>query len=756
MPLSEFKQGSTIHIKGEALRNLSLITKGSVVTSLNGHKFQFEKGSALGLYDIHSGNHSHTYIAASDVAVFQYPYSNFNALDAMFYENADAAQLITNAMLNQISELLQYRRALKQEADSADELVGEVYSRYEELCKQYALTPKKLPGISKIAPFSGDDPVENWLQNYYLEVKGLDPAIYKGVFYGKPAISSEFIRRGAGDIHLVLQSCAIYQEYLTGMSKFFLNSDDHDLFSLISELHFQSINIKGAYEAVGSFMTMLTTLLPNMTGIDLEKYDERLKTYKDKLSVKHESQEITDAPTGQGLKQNLADSLDIILNYSEWDEETCTKFTKLIKDYTKLSDRGSSDDAVNRLRRSLTEIFYNLYRLVFVKSLNDSNTPTIIKMFLNFGYVDAELAGYENADFLYSIADSLKGDPESGIYTISEWLTAVFCGKKEPSKNEFDMDYPAHVRELRTTGKITEKEEANLLADPDKKLEFEMENMFPSVNKITCGRITTFCPLFSDNNAQRNIESSLVTPDQIKEIINEIRSIDFSAFYRGTIFSSEEIGVSREIVNVEILPNIILMPNIGARGVMWQEIEGRNRASKARIFMPIILQSDLKTLTIRLTGEFRWEMCKRIQGARWNDLSDPSLTSEFCDYLQFYKGNRELSSEVKESIKLELSRANNNYRNVFISNYSDWLTYESNGSPRLNKNVRRMMITYCPFTAAIREKLMMNSQYTDLLNKYNFKQQQREQQLSRLIQKVGKTTKNIPQELLGEFEFAKM
>ena len=754
MPLSEFKQGSAICNKGDAVNSLLLITKGSAAISFNGHPLRFEKGAVLGLCDIKNGNHSHTYIATSDVALFAYPYTNFNALDAMLHDNADAAHLLVNAMTRQIAEFLQYRTSLKQEANLVYESIKKLYSQYEELCKKFVTTPKKITGLSAVEPFSGSDPTEAWVHNYYMEIKNLDLAIYKGLFHGKPGISSEFLRRGAEDIPLVLQSCKIYQDYLKGISKFFLDTENPDLFTLISELHFKTINISGADEAVGALMTRLTTLMSNMTGINSAQYKERLDAYKETLATRRDSQDVIGAPTDTDYAQNLPDSLDIILDYAECEEEFRTKFTKSVQTYTKLPDRGSPEDAVYRLRRELTEMFYVLYRSVLIKSLHDPEPSTIIKMFLNFGYVDAELAGYENAEYLYAISDSLKGDLDSGIYTIREWLAAVYEGRKEPCRNEFDLDYPAYLRDLRSTSKITEKEEARLLTDQNNKLQFELENMFPSVNKMTCGRISTFCPLFSENNAQRNIEASLVTPPRIKEILNEIRSLDFSAFYRATIYVNEEIGVPREIVNVEVLPDIILMPNIGARGVMWQEIEGRNRATPARIFLPQILQGELKTLMMRMTAEFRWEMCKRIMGARWNDLSDPSLTSEFCDYLQFYRGNREFSAEVKESIKSELLRSNNNYKNVFVSNYTEWLTYESNGSPRLNKNVRRMMITYCPFPAAIREKLMTNSQYTDLLTKYTFKQRQREQYLTRLIQKVEKTAKEIPQELLTELEYS--
>ena len=36
-------------------------------------------------------------------------------------------------------------------------------------------------------------------------------------------------------------------------------------------------------------------------------------------------------------------------------------------------------------------------------------------------------------------------------------------------------------------------------------------------------------------------------------------------------------------------------------------------------------------------GRYRWEMCRKLQGVRWNDISEHSLTSEYYDYIQYYK-----------------------------------------------------------------------------------------------------------------------
>ncbi|MCL2031431.1 MAG: cyclic nucleotide-binding domain-containing protein [Oscillospiraceae bacterium] len=756
MPLLEFKQGSAICGEGEPLRRLLFVIKGSAEASLGGRPFRFENGDMIGLCGLGADSHCLTYTALSDTTVFAYPYAGLGDLEALLRDNADVAYLLVNSMCRQISAFLKYRAVLKREADGAYRSVMEIYPQYERLCALYALTPKKLPGLSAIAPFSEPDPLEDWAHDYYTEIRALEPAVHRAFFYGKPGISSGFLRKSAEDILDTLQGCRLYQEYLGGIAKVILSGGGHDLFSLISELHFDSLGIKGADAAVETLMMQLTGL-SHITGIDAAGFHARLHSYKDELMIKRASQEITNVPAaagGGGVKQNLSDSLDIILSYSGCPEETCNKFIRLVQEYTGLPERGGSDTAARRVRKELTAMFYTIYQQVFLKSLADRAPSTVIKMFLNFGYVDAALAGPENADFLYSIADSVKGDPEQGFYTLREWLTAIHEGKKEPSRNEFDLDYPAYLHEMKTSGKIDAKEETRLLADLGEKLRFEIENVVPIVNKITFGQISIFCPLFADHNVHRKPEGSLVTPALLKKAFDEIRAVDFSAYFREKPYSNLKCGVPNEFVHVEVLPEIILMPNAGVRGAMWQEIDGRKRTTPARMFMSLFLEGDLKNLLIRLTGEFRWEMCKRVQGMRWNDVTNPSLTSEYCDYLQFYRNNRDFPIEVKDAIREELVRAKNNFKTVFISNYSEWLLYEANGSLRLNKNVRRLLTTYCPFSAAIREKLMQNPLFAEVLNRYNFKTQQRIQYLSNVMQKINRTTSESPPELLDEIEYA--
>jgi len=753
MPQIEFVQGSIICSAGDQLHHLLFITKGSAEASFHGHKFQFEQGDTIGLCDIKSGSHSQTYTATSDLAVFSYPYDNIGTLEKLLRGNADVANLLIKSMCHQIFDMLQYRLELKNEADSIYEFVTETYPQYENLCNLYALTPRKLSGFEVIEKISDTDLIEDWVHNYYSEMKSIDQAILKG-FFSRPGITSGFFHQSTEHIFEAINSCNAYLKHIRDSSKLLINSDSHDIFSLISELHFDSMNIRGADANVEAVMSRLLILLSKMACLDPTLLQSRVDDYKDNLKLSRTKQELTDAvPTG--FKQNLADSLELILDYSECPEELANEFERQVNEFSGLADRNSSDDIPYRLRKKLTDSFYIIYKAVFIRSLIDPAPPTVIKMFLNFGYVDAKLAGFKNADYLYSIADSIRGDPEARVYTISEWLTSIFEGKKEPSRNDFDEDYTDYLRSERVSGRISAEEEARLLEDLEGKLLFELENVFPIANKITFGRITTFCPVFGSHNVQRELETSMVTPAVVKEVLDGITAVDYSAYTREVQYMNPECGVPKEYIHEEVLPDFILMPNVGMRGAMWQEMEGRKRNTPSRMFLSIFMLSDLKPLLVRLTAEFRWEMCKRIHSVRWSDLSDPSLTSEFFNYLQFYKSNRDLSSEVKASIKTELVRAKNIYKAVFVANYVDWMLYEANGSPRLNKFVRKILLLYCPFVASIRERLAQNPQYADILRQYELKRSQREVHLTRVLQKIQQTGSEPPQEILDEIEYVK-
>jgi hypothetical protein len=396
----------------------------------------------------------------------------------------------------------------------------------------------------------------------------------------------------------------------------------------------------------------------------------------------------------------------------------------------------------------LSKHFYTIYNAAAMKSFDDDNVPTVVKMFLNFGYVDEELAGMKNAAYLYNIVDHLPTAPDKKVYTFYQWLVAIYEGKKEPSRNEFDSDFTDHVHELSRNNKITKEQEAEMLLDTRAKVVFELESVLPTVNKVTNGRITTFCPVFSEHNVLKGLKQMLLSADIVEETLSEITAKDFSAFCRESSFSQPDNGVVKETINTEILPDVILTPNIGVRGVMWQEIEGKKRSTPSRFMLSLFQAEDYKKVFYRLTAEFRWEMCKRVQGARWNDTSEPSLTSDYSDYLASYRKNNELSADVKEKIKSDLTKCKNNTKEMFLADYQLWMLFEANGSPRLNKIVRPIMINYCPLAKATREKLKANPFYTEAMEKYDMRLRTKVRHFETLFAALKAKGFEVPPELI--------
>lgn len=447
---------------------------------------------------------------------------------------------------------------------------------------------------------------------------------------------------------------------------------------------------------------------------------------------------------------DFSDSCTTILSYAGLSDENKNKISKKIKDFAGLSDQGASDDAARRLRKELTSYYYDLYKLCFFKTLGGGEIPDEVMMFLYFGYIDEQLAGAENTQIIYQATKSIGLDPQMRVFTFYDWLRLIYNCKKDPSVNDFSTDYITTLRKQKKDGEITEQQEREALVDGKKRVTFEIDNMFKSANKMLTSRVTTFVPFFSEQTLTRPLEKSFLNLDIIHKTLNVIKAIDYSLFFRQTVYTAPELGLDKAFIQVEVLPDIILMPVVGTRSAMWQEITGAKRTTPGRFILPIAEEEDLTTVLIKMCAEFRWELCKRIQGARWNDLSERSLTSDYVDYIDTYRKNKELSNEAKERIKSAMAKHRNSYKEMFVADYMTYIQYESSGALRHNKVVRFILFNYCPFSKVIREgAIATNPQYTQLIERYNHKAAHEIHLFDIATGRIEKAGNQIPAELLA-------
>ncbi len=454
----------------------------------------------------------------------------------------------------------------------------------------------------------------------------------------------------------------------------------------------------------------------------------------------------------------IQNALDVILAFSGVKSEIADTFRKDIKRYTETTDRRAKSDEMRHLRMSLADGFYAIYEAAFFKSMETSHIPAEVRMFFLFGFVDEVLAGTANTAALYHLAVSWEDDPKGRILPIYEWLVKIYRGERLPSKNEFDNDWKEYLREEVRMASITQQKADELLNDRTAMIHFEIFNMFKSANKITNGQMASFVPVFTAQDVIRPLDKCFASPARVQAALDKVLDIDFACFYRPALTTFPELKIQHFVYNLEVKPFLILMPNFGARGLMWQETEGVRRTTPAHMMVSIFHSEDLEETIVQMCGQFRWEMCRHIQGVRYTDISEPSLTSEYTNYLQFFKKNGNLSADMKERIKLQLQKARNDYKGVFVNDYKMYILNESAGLPRLNKVARDIVFRYCTLSKKFRKSLGSNPQFQPLLERWSVTQSAKAHSIDLFVKKVQrmKPDEEVPPEIAGEAVFLRL
>ena len=188
---------------------------------------------------------------------------------------------------------------------------------------------------------------------------------------------------------------------------------------------------------------------------------------------------------------------------------------------------------------------------------------------------------------------------------------------------------------------------------------------------------------------------------------------------------------------------------------MGQEISCKHRDSAGRFLFPILQEGSLDDLYIRNLGRFRWELCRTMQGSAWNNIHFKSLTSEYYDYIQYYRKNKELTEDKKEKIKAQLLKGKNNAREVFVQDYEQWIKFESQGGMKLNKPSREILALYCPFNREIRKNLESQPAFADAIGRYNREALKKVKELELRYRAIEKNKTEIPEIMLSTLKLYK-
>lgn len=202
--------------------------------------------------------------------------------------------------------------------------------------------------------------------------------------------------------------------------------------------------------------------------------------------------------------------------------------------------------------------------------------------------------------------------------------------------------------------------------------------------KMTCGRQGNQFPIFT-REFYHCLPQGTGFRENVVNILKWIESIDPGAFCR----------IHKNIPN-RIVPYVLLIPTYGDMGFCWEPFDRYNRVtSRGRIVVPMYPR-DLKIAVLTAVADLRWQVAKEKASYYW---MEEGLTGQYYEWID------------KQKLKGDLKQ-------YFIQDYVLWMTKESEGVQRLDKEVRGIFWRNIPFPQSLKDVLKTRSLvYDDLCKK---------------------------------------
>jgi len=410
------------------------------------------------------------------------------------------------------------------------------------------------------------------------------------------------------------------------------------------------------------------------------------------------------------------DSFNKITQYAELEPEKKKQLTELLEKFKKFSNPMETDDDLKKIKRGIAPLYWLIYERCMVRYLSRKEPlPRIIEVFFLTGLLDETLLDPDHVSYIYTNVKRIES--KYPIHDTIGWMEQIYQGKIPTSINELGVSFFEMLRqENRDAGWKREADVPANINSPEARVRFEVHNMLTTTVKLTSGSIINHFPILTRYHFTQAIERTLVSAPRLEAEIEKLLKIDFSAFHREILYMNEKAGIPKEFIQIQVIPNMLIVPSIGNVFQYWQEREGNNRVSPGRLVCPMFVLDDLYEMLLHVAAAYRWELTKTLLGPDWNNITSGSLTADYTDYVQFFKKNRDLTQENKEKLAIEFKRFRDD-RARFINDYMTWVKYESEGTQRLNKVARKIMAKHIPFTKPIRENLLKLPSFTDIIQK---------------------------------------
>ncbi len=754
--LNQIEENTLIFKKGNRVSFIGWIIKGSVSVHNNGIKRIAKAGEMIGISDVFADEYIGDYITEEYTIFYSFPTYDTESLQSFMSNNKDYRGIIVDSIVKELADYL----------EEQEHLLNRAMELYLFLQKHYEIAIEE--GMTESAPkeFFDNHPNEMFALEteehkiaYYREFNKVPLEVKKEFFNRSSIMTLSQSEEASYIIHELENSCMEITKFIKEIYTYYYNEDGNGLFD--REIRFvKQMKKAGKFQKEQIIRVNETKKKILIINREIEKYTgekllENVKVLDEKLVS---AMNMKGRPESVGTAEEetvdmLEHSLQQILDFTKTNQEEQREIKQVIDEFVHIPDKLSTQDDLRKIKKKITGFFFTLYKKCLFPWLEEKPVPLAVKLFLNYGYMDERLLDKEQLIFLCTMVNKKEENLPCKIYTMPEWLKEIYEGRKDTSRNSFEQDFRDALREKKRNGEITEKQEKLFLQDKEKRVAFEVDNMFTSNNKIVNGKLSTYVPILYKDQFYGDVQRLFISKRQLCDAIIDLENKDFTVFYREVFYSNPALKIDKEYVMRKVYPDVIMCPVYGTTSSMWQEITGKRRDSPGRFIFPTFIENELHKAVTKAFGRFHWEYCRCEQGASWNNIQYKSLTSEYMDYIQYYRKNHDLSEEKREKIRSQIQRARNNSREIFLSDYEVWIYSESKSALKLNKVSRRILATYCPFVKLIREFLKSNVAFENAMQPQKRKFGEKAKEWEMRIRRRENNGLEVPEEFFQTLSF---
>lgn len=256
----------------------------------------------------------------------------------------------------------------------------------------------------------------------------------------------------------------------------------------------------------------------------------------------------------------------------------------------------------------------------------------------------------------------------SAFSSISTELRRLSNQGRELNRAYAELEkYQDQYNELRSQAEAVGEDVENV----DTKASAEEMGTIRQMAKLCVGRQGNHFPLLY-KQYYRSGAVGVATRENVNNILADVERLDPSIFSR-----------TFKMKTTRIVPNIILIPCYGDLGICWEPFERYNRAtSRGRLAIPMY-PKELRTAVIAALGDLRWQVAKEKAAHYW---MEEGLTGWYYQWFTEQK----LKGDVKDQ---------------FIQDYILWINKESEGTQKLDREVRSIFWRYIPFPQDVKDEL---------------------------------------------------